>query len=81
MPSRTSFAERKLQIPVTGMTCQGCADSIQRALKREKGVQQASADWKAGSGVVLFDPETTSADAVLSNAVFQRGVYTADRAE
>lgn len=65
------MAQKTIKLNIGGMTCQGCADTVARYLKRENGVLQVSVDWKGGIGVVVIDPEVTSKEGILSNAVFQ----------
>lgn len=36
-------------------------------------------DWKAGAGVVAFDPGAISEKAILDSRIFQ-GAYSAERA-
>lgn len=74
------MAEKTIKLNIKGMTCQGCADTITRYLKREEGVEQVSIDWEAGSGVVVIDPEVTSEEDILRNRAFQ-GHYSAKLAE
>ncbi|MBI2917344.1 MAG: heavy-metal-associated domain-containing protein [Chloroflexi bacterium] len=64
------MAEKTVRLNITGMTCQGCADTISRLLKKEGGVARVSIDWNAGSGVVVIDPEVTSEEDILGNRVF-----------
>ena len=74
------MAEKTIKLNIGGMTCQGCADTVTRYLKREGGVEQVSIDWEAGSGVVVIDPEAISEEEILHNAVFQ-GHYSAKLAK
>lgn len=67
------MAEQTVQLEITGMTCDGCAQSITRALKRSSGVQQVRVDWKMGRGDVVFDPAETSEQGILDNQVFEFG--------
>ncbi|MFQ5880794.1 MAG: heavy-metal-associated domain-containing protein [Dehalococcoidia bacterium] len=64
------MAEERLRLKIEGMTCDGCADTIRRYLKRENGVKEATIDWRAGTGIVTYDPELTSRDKILANKVF-----------
>ncbi len=75
-----NMAQKTIKLNIGGMTCQGCAGTIARYLKREEGVEEVSIDWKAGSGVVVIDPEVTSEEDILRNRVFE-GHYSAELAE
>lgn len=74
------MAQKTIKLNISGMTCQGCADTVARYLKRENGVLPVSVDWKDGSGEVVIDPEVTREEGILRNAVFQ-GHYSAKLAE
>lgn len=74
------MAEKTIKLDIKGMTCQGCAETITRYLKREKGVEKVAIDWKGGSGEVVIDPRVTSEDDILRNRVFE-GHYSAKLAE
>lgn len=73
------MTQKKLNLRIKGMTCQGCADNVARSLKREKGVLQVKVDWKAGTGVFVVDPEAITEQAILDSRIFQ-GAYSAERA-
>jgi Cu+-exporting ATPase len=51
------MAEKKVNIPVTGMTCANCAISIERAVKKLTGVKQASVNFASEQASVSFDPD------------------------
>ena len=70
-----------LPLQITGMTCEGCSDSIRRFLLREKGVLKVNIDWKTGEGTVNFDPDTIGPDAILKSRIFSSGGYEAERLE
>lgn len=54
----------QLDLHVTGMTCTGCEQRIQRALAQVAGVVRSTADHRAARVKVVFDPVRTSADEV-----------------
>ncbi len=74
------MAQKTIKLNISGMTCQGCAGTVARYLKREKGVVQVSMDWKGRSGVVVIDPQVISENEILDNMVF-KGHYSAELAE
>ncbi|MBS1252348.1 MAG: Copper-exporting P-type ATPase [Anaerolineales bacterium] len=51
---------KKLDLPVTGMTCANCALTVERNLKREAGVQAANVNFANEHALVEFDPEAVS---------------------
>lgn len=59
-------------LQIEGMTCDGCAQGIQHALKRAKGVRAVKVNWRTGQGEVSFDPTETNELDILENPVFRR---------
>lgn len=59
------MSTRQIILPVTGMTCANCAATIERNLKKEKGVQSASVNLSSERAVVEFDPEVTGLPNLL----------------
>ncbi len=47
---------REIVLPIIGMTCANCARTVERALKRAPGVQEASVNFAAEQAVILLDP-------------------------
>lgn len=66
------MAEEKVLLEIEGMTCDGCAQTVQHALEREKGVKTAEVDWQSGVAEVTFDREQTDEEQILDNPVFGR---------
>jgi len=54
------MSTRKLNLPVTGMTCANCAMTIERTLKRQAGVQDASVNFANEQAMVIYDPGVLS---------------------
>ncbi|MBM3294750.1 MAG: heavy metal translocating P-type ATPase [Candidatus Aminicenantes bacterium] len=52
---------QRLDLPVTGMSCAGCAASVEKALAGLDGVDQADVNFAAGRATVLFAPRLVSA--------------------
>jgi copper chaperone CopZ len=61
-----------LILKIEGMTCDGCADTVQRYLKQLDGVHDAAIDWQSGRGEVVFDPAKTDAAEILESRAFRR---------
>ncbi len=60
-------------IPVVGLDCKACSLAAYEAVYRQKGVETATASFKAGQVTALIDPAQT--DRVeLETALKQRGV-------
>jgi mercuric reductase len=44
--------QKKLELEITGMTCEHCAKSIERKLSNLDGVLESSIDYQTGKGEV-----------------------------
>ncbi len=53
-----------LTLNISGMTCMGCASSVERKLAEQPGVASAQVDLGASQAEVRFDPQQTSPDAL-----------------
>ncbi len=65
------------ELTLTGMTCGGCARSIQRKLSGLPGVESAQVSLDDAKAAVSFDPALTSPGAMVAAVVsigFQAGV-------
>ena len=63
---------QRIILPVTGMTCQGCIQSVERAVAKVDGVVVARARLKPGEVLVRFDEGRTS-EGVLVDTVRRAG--------
>ena len=50
----------QIALPVVGMACPSCAESIERALGKVDGVVQARVNWAWGNVRVDYDPVRVS---------------------
>ncbi|MEW6211091.1 MAG: cation transporter [Acidobacteriota bacterium] len=50
-------ASRTVAIEVEGMTCGGCAYSIEKALKGTQGVEDAKVNYEKGEAWIKYDDE------------------------
>ncbi|HEU4594833.1 MAG TPA: heavy metal-associated domain-containing protein [Pyrinomonadaceae bacterium] len=57
----TSAATRTTTIYVTGMTCAGCAISIEQVLKNTEGVEEVRVSYERGEAVVKYDDRKVTA--------------------
>ena len=65
----------KVAMNIEGMTCNGCVNTVTKALKAIPGVQDAKVNFEVGSAEVSYDPARTSTEAMVA-AVGEAG-YTA----
>ena len=47
---------------VVGMTCEGCATTIQTALRAQQGVADAQVSYDEGQAIVQYDPDAVTPD-------------------
>ncbi|WP_199773746.1 heavy metal translocating P-type ATPase [Stieleria maiorica] len=76
----TADGNRRAEFNVSGMTCAGCAQSIERSLLRQPDVQSAVVNFAGGNVVINYDPAKTD-EAQLADVIRQTGfqVETGDR--
>ncbi|MFC0182357.1 Cu2+-exporting ATPase [Pseudarcicella hirudinis] len=55
---------KKLMLPVTGMTCAACANSVENIISRQPGVIEASVNFANESAKIQIDPEITSPENI-----------------
>ncbi|MCA9129990.1 MAG: heavy metal translocating P-type ATPase [Planctomycetales bacterium] len=48
---------KTIELPVTGMTCVGCARSIERSLTAVAGVQSSDVNFSANTVAITFEPQ------------------------
>ncbi len=59
------MAREKVYLPIKGMTCTACAQSIEKNLKKKKGVHSANVNFASEKAYVQFDPKmVTNKDLV-----------------
>src|SRR5512146_1918106 len=64
---------KQVTLPITGMTCANCVATVERNLKKEKGVQGANVNLSSERATVEFDPALTGLDALIGRV--QRAGY------
>jgi copper chaperone CopZ len=62
-----------IEIPIVGLDCKACSLAVYEIIYRLKGVEQATASFKAGKATALIDPQQTNR-AEIEMALKQRGV-------
>ncbi|WP_062528014.1 heavy-metal-associated domain-containing protein [Demequina rhizosphaerae] len=71
-----------VELAVSGMTCDGCSSSVEKALTGLAGVRSASVDHASGRAVVLLDAETAAEDfAFDADAAIHDAGYTLEGAQ
>lgn len=50
---------------ISGMTCGGCASSVQRVLSALEGVSRVEVDWQQGRAEVEFDAQKTTLETLI----------------
>jgi copper chaperone len=58
-----------ITLSITGMTCGGCVNSVQRVLTALPGVQSAIVTLAPGQARVVFDATQTDRSAILQAVV------------
>ncbi len=54
----------QINLRVSGMTCTGCENRVERTLKDVDGVRHVNADHQAGAVTVMLDEHKTDRSAV-----------------
>jgi Cu+-exporting ATPase len=57
---------KQITLPITGMTCANCVATVERNLKKEKGVRAATVNLSSERATIEFDPALTGLDAIIS---------------
>lgn len=55
--STSHAATRTITLRVKGMTCGGCATSVERALKSTEGVTDVRVSYEQGKAVIKYDDQ------------------------
>ena len=64
---------KKIAIQIEGMTCQSCANRIEKVLNRKDFVSEAGVNFAAEEAHVVFDWATSMAER-LSSATYVSGI-------
>src|SRR5690554_704267 len=57
----------KSTFPVTGMSCAGCASSVENILNKMEGVNKAEVNFASNSVLVSYDTEAVNKEELKSN--------------
>lgn len=55
-----------IELKVTGMTCQGCADHVTGALSKKEGVIKSDVKFAENSAIVTYDPAKTNETEIIN---------------
>jgi len=66
------MATQMLKMPVRGMTCGGCARTVEKRLSSTSGVSKVTVDLEGGSATVEYDAAAVRPED-LANAVRKLG--------
>ncbi len=64
--SRTGTKTRKTSLPITGMTCASCVATIEKALSKTAGVDQANVNLASEKASVEYDPGKVTIKALIN---------------
>lgn len=56
---------RQITLPITGMTCANCVATVERSLKKEKGVDVANVNLSSERATIEFNPSITGLEALI----------------
>lgn len=56
---------KNLEVQIDGMTCDHCAVSIEKLLKKQSGVVSATIGYPSASGIVTIDPAKTDENKII----------------
>jgi len=56
------FTMRSTKLIITGMACQGCADSLTRLFDKEPGITGASVSYELSAADIEFDPDQVNVE-------------------
>ena len=61
-----SSSTTRIDLPIKGMTCAGCANTVAEALRHEDGVKQATVNFATRRATVIFEPDVTGKEALAA---------------
>ena len=64
-PTTTPVKTKQLTIPLLGMHCANCANTIGRGLKRMPGVNDANVSYANERAVITYDPKTVTPQQLI----------------
>ena len=64
-PTKPNVQTKRIDIPVSGMTCAACQARVQRTLSRQPGVQDAAVNLMTRTASVRYDPAATTPNGLV----------------
>ena len=64
-PTPTTAKTKQLTIPLLGMHCANCANTIGRGLKRVPGVSEANVSYANERAIITYDPKTVTPQQLI----------------
>ena len=61
------MSEKNLTLPVTGMTCVNCAQSIERNVRKLPGVKETNVNFATEQAAISFDPDEIQIKDIIDN--------------
>ncbi len=58
---------QKVEFPIQGMTCDNCAQRIERALKKTAGVLSVQVSYSTGRALIRFDPDQVQPRVLIAS--------------
>jgi len=74
------MASKKVNLPIKGMTCTSCAQTIEKALKKTKGVQEAHVNFATEKVAFSYDPGRVTPEKIRE-VIEQTGYQVMGREE
>jgi len=62
LPSSEKASTKRLELPVTGMTCAACSARVQKGLNEMEGVSEANVNLAAERATINFEPDKVTVD-------------------
>jgi Cu+-exporting ATPase len=59
------LAEKKITLPVTGMSCANCAMTIERTVKKAPGVTEANVNFASEQATISYDPDSVQLESLV----------------
>lgn len=63
----TKIETKKINLPVTGIRCAGCAAKVEQILDKAEGVEHATVNFAAATASVEYDPRQTNIQTLREN--------------
>ena len=74
-----STTSATLSLKITGMTCQNCAQTIQRSLNKDNGVTLTNIKYKNAVNTVNYNPSNTNETKIISE--IENSGYKAEKVD